>query len=286
MRISAINALMQMDDAQAVPILREVLKKRGPCSEILRRKAVFVLSQTHSPEAADILFDVARNDPDLEVRKHAVQWMHEVRSERSVALLDSILRQATESQIRDAALYALTEHRSPSARDVVRRYVQDSRTPTEGRYKAIQYIGIHSGKPEDGEFLITLYPKLTERREKQAVIHALGEIETQASWNFLLRIVLDTNESVQLRKDALFWAEQADVPTAELFKLEAKLEDRDLRKHYVWVLSERKDDAATDRLIQIAKTHQDVELRKQAIFWLGQRNDPRVRQLLLDIINQ
>ena len=35
----------------------------------------------------------------------------------------------------------------------------------------------------------------------------------------------------------------------------------------------------------IAKGDRDPELRKKAIFWLGQKNDPRIRQLLLDIIN-
>ena len=286
MRIAALNAVMQMDDEQAIPLLAEVLKKRTPCSEVLRKKAVFILAQTSSAEAADILVDVIGSDPDADVRKEAVRWMGEIRTDRVVSVLDSVLRATNESGIRDAALWALSEHRSPRAREIIRRYASAAATPEEGRYRAIVMIGQNSGKSEDGEFLASLYPKLTNRKAKQAVIHALGQIEGRASWDFLMRLVTSPGEDMSVRKDALFWAEQGDVPTSELIAVEAKLEDPKLREHFIFVLSERDDPAATDRLFAIARTHQDRELRKQAIFWLGQKRDPRVRQLLLEIIDQ
>ena len=73
MRIAALNALLQMDADQALPILREVLARRdGPCSDRLRKKAVFLVSQKNSPESADILMNVARSDPNEEIRSDAV----------------------------------------------------------------------------------------------------------------------------------------------------------------------------------------------------------------------
>ncbi len=67
-RVAAINALQQMDGSRALPILREVLKKREACSEPLRRKAVFILSQQESQEAGYLLLVTALNDPSAEVR--------------------------------------------------------------------------------------------------------------------------------------------------------------------------------------------------------------------------
>ena len=286
MRIAALNAIMQMDDEQAIPLLREVLKKRQPCSETLRKKAVFILAQTNTAEAGDILVDVIRSDPDPVVRKEAVRWMSDIRSDRAVGVLDSVLRATDDAGIRDAALFALAEHNSPRARDIIRRYASAADTPEAGRYRAIVTIGQHSGKAEDGEFLVSLYPKLTDRKSKQAVIHALGEIESRASWDFLMRLATNPGEDLSVRKDALFWAEQGDIPTSELIAVESKLDDPKLREHFVFVLSERDDPAATDRLIAIARTHQDREMRKKALFWLGQKRDPRVRALLLEIIDQ
>jgi hypothetical protein len=51
-------------------------------------------------------------------------------------------------------------------------------------------------------------------------------------------------------------------------------------------MSESRDRAATDKLIEIARRDPDREMRKKALFWLGQKNDPRVRQILIDILNQ
>ena len=288
MRIAALNAIRQMDAEQAIPLLREVLKKRQPCSETLRKKAVFILAQTNAPEAGEILVDVVRSDPDPVVRKEAVRWMSDIRSDRVVGVLDSVLRAAPDAGIRDAALFALSEHRSPRAREIIRGYASAPDTPDAGRYRAIVMIGQHSGKAEDGEFLVGLYPKLTDRKAKSAVIHALGEIETRASWDFLMRLAASTNEELSVRKDALFWAEQGDIPTAELIAVESKLDDPRLREHLIFVLSERDDPAAIDRLIAIARSHPDREMRKKALFWLGQskKRDPRVRALLLEIIDQ
>jgi TolA-binding protein len=43
-RVAALNALLQMDADAAVPILKQVLARRDPCSVVLRRKAVFIIA--------------------------------------------------------------------------------------------------------------------------------------------------------------------------------------------------------------------------------------------------
>ena len=58
-RIAALNALMQMDAARAMPILTNVLARRDKCSERLRRKAVFLVAQKQTAESADLLLAAA-----------------------------------------------------------------------------------------------------------------------------------------------------------------------------------------------------------------------------------
>ena len=65
-----------------------------------------------------------------------------------------------------------------------------------------------------------------------------------------------------------------------------KLSDAQVKEKLIWVLSESRDRASSDKLVEIAQKDPDREMRKKAIFWLGQRNDPRIRRLLMDIITK
>ncbi len=114
-RLAALNALLQMDEERAVPILQTVLAKRDEGSICLRRKAVFLLSQKRTGETEDILLDAARRDPDLEVRRQAVFWLSQVGTDKAAAALDSILRHATDAELQEKAVFALSQHRSPRA---------------------------------------------------------------------------------------------------------------------------------------------------------------------------
>src|SRR5437762_11793040 len=120
-----------MDAANAVPILRRVLSKRDACSAALRRKAVFILSQKRTEDVVNILLDVARNDPDHEVREQAVFWLSRVPSERAVELLDSILRTSPDGEIQKQAVFALSQQHNPRAGELLRAYAERPGVPDE-----------------------------------------------------------------------------------------------------------------------------------------------------------
>ena len=84
MKVAALNALQQMDEARARPILRRVLARRDAASTCLRRKAVFLVAQQNEPGTEDILLESVRSDPDAEVRRHAVFWLSQVGTDRAV----------------------------------------------------------------------------------------------------------------------------------------------------------------------------------------------------------
>jgi HEAT repeat protein len=56
----------------------------------------------------------------------------------------------------------------------------------------------------------------------------------------------------------------------------------DRREHAVFVLSQRRDDAAMTELLRIAREDSDKRMRARALFWLGQKDDPRVAKLIGD----
>ncbi|MBI3792284.1 MAG: HEAT repeat domain-containing protein [Gemmatimonadetes bacterium] len=285
-RIAALNALLQMDADRALPILTKVLARRDKCSERLRRKAVFLVSQKSGKETADILLATAKDDPDAEVREQAVFWLSQVRDPRAVDMLNGILTNTSaELSLREKALFALSQHSAPKAAELLRNVATDDAMPVDLREKAIFWIGQRHGD-ESAEYLRTLYRKLTNSELKEKVIFSLAQKRASANEAFLMGIVGDTKEPIELRKKAIFWAGQMGADLAQFNGLYAKLDDRDLKEQVIFAFSQRREAAATDRLIEIARSEKDRELRKKAIFWLGQSRDPRATAFLSELVDK
>lgn len=286
-RIIALNALMQMDAERAMPILRQVLARRDACSETLRRKAVFLVAQKDTPDAADILLGAARNDPDREVRGQAIFWLSQVRSDRATAALDSILHSSGDAELRERAIFALAQQRGDSKAWQTLRDFAKSDAPVDLRRKAVFWLGQQERSTENAAFLHTLFDSPNGAPLRDDIIQAIANAGGEESVKWLLSIARDPKQDTEQRKKALFWlGQQRRVPATELTSLYDALPDRELKEHLIFVLSQRRESAAVDKLFDIARHDSDRSLRGKALFWLGQSNDPRVKQLLMEIINQ
>jgi hypothetical protein len=64
--------------------------------------------------------------------------------------------------------------------------------------------------------------------------------------------------------------------------------NRSMRQQVIRILNQRKEPEALDKLIAIVKTGSDPTLRSEVLQMLSHRgqSDPKVRQLLLDIIDR
>ena len=109
---AALQGLLQMDAAKALPVLKKVLARRDSGSVCLRRRAVFIVSQ-QGTNAEPILLEVARTDPDAEVRGQAVFWLSQVDSPAALSALDSILKSSRDLELQDKAIFAISQQDSP-----------------------------------------------------------------------------------------------------------------------------------------------------------------------------
>ena len=285
-RITALNALLQMDAERAVPILRRILEKRDEDSAELRAKAVFILSQHGEDEAGDLLLDVVRNDPDLEVRSQAVFWLSQVSGEKALVALEEILADPEyPAEIQDKAVFAVSQHSSPRAMQILRNVAADESRDEEIRGNALFWLGQQGGRESAG-FLWDLFGTMESNELKDKIVFSLSQLGTKESADRLLGIALDRDESMDLRKSALFWAgQQREIDTEILLDLYGQ-GDREIKEQVIFVLSQRGDDEAGHALIRIAKEEKDTELRKNAIFWLGQMGTDEAIDFLEELINQ
>ena len=285
-RVAALNALLQMDAERAVPILTKVLERRDECSAPLRRKAVFLLSQKRTPQTADVLLKIARNDPDEEVRQQAVFWLSQVPDERAVDMLEDILKNSKDEELQNKALFSLSQHRSGRGSAILRDFATRDGASTELRGQAIFWLGQRPSQ-ENNDFLRTLYSRLNNDELKEKVLFSLSQRRGMGNEAWLMSIAVNDKEDIELRKKALFWAGQSGVGIDAIIPLYSRINDQEMKEQVIFVLSQRGNQpAAVDKLMDIAKNDKDSELRKKAIFWLGQSRDPRVQQFLLDMINR
>jgi len=284
-RMAALNALLQVDSDQALPLLRSVLARRDACSEALRAKAVFLVSQKAGGEAEDILLNVARTDPSSEVRGQAVFWLSQTGTERALDAIEQILRTTPDAEIQEKAVFALSQHRSPRAAQLLRAYAERESAPANVREKAIFWIGQRS-TPENAAYLRAMFARLRDDELKKKVLFSLSQMRGQGNDRWILGVAQDAGQPVEVRKQALFWASQAGVPLAEIVGLYDRVREPELREHLIFVMSQRmREPAAMDKIIEIARRDPDRRMREKALFWLGQSRDPRAIRVLREVID-
>ncbi len=304
-RIAALVGIMQFDPDQVLPVLQSILARKDECSIRLRRRAVEMLAQTKEEERADILLRVASSDPSVDVRRQAVQGLQSVNTERAAKALDSILFSAVDADTRDRALSALSQHRSPSARLSLRRFAEQSNVSTDLRVRAVYSIAEGRRTGDEAEYLRGLFNKTASPEIREAIIRGVAAQRTNDRTAWLLGIARDKNQEIELRKKALYYAGQAPqsgccltgpaLASPASYSLELKdllpMYDefngqQEMQEQILYVYAQRRETEATDKLLAIAKSEKNPELRKKAISWLSQRKDPRVKQFLLDLLNQ
>lgn len=283
-RIMALNALLTMGSERALPILEGIMRRRDQCA-VLRRKAVFLISQKHSTSAADILIQAIREDPDEEVRKQAVFWLAQTRDPRVAGVLRDLVRNGSRA-LQKNAVFSLSQLGGGQGDAALRDLASSDNTADEIRSEAIFWLG-QKHSSENGQFLRDLFKRVRSGELKDKIIFSLSQQRGTGSEQWLLDIAMDGNESTEVRKQALFWAAQnKSIGFDRLSALYDRTNDTEIKEQLIFGFSQRNSREAVDKLMSIARSDRDREMRKKAIFWLGQSRDPRVVDFLAEMIGK
>lgn len=287
-RVEALSALSQMDEAAALPVLRKVLARRDPCTVGLRRRAVYLAIRNNADSTASpLLLDVIKNDPDMDVRVEAVEALNRLAGaggRRAGAALQDVLSSATEERLQNAAARGLAARGDWAA---LRTFVERTDTPLRLRVSAISGISRERSSDGDVAWLRTLYPKVGEAELKEAIVSTLGKIGGDANEQWLMSLARNANEPLRARVSAISRLSRSQIPVGEFMKIYDAATERQVREYVLRVLMERKEPEAVDKLIDVARTSTDPVLRRTAISYLSRfKNDPRVQKLLLELIDR
>lgn len=163
LKLLALQSLMNGGDPEkAVPVLDKII--HGNYSPKLKDKALFVLSQSDSDKAQQILLSLAKanNNPDLQ--KRAIHYMG-MGGSRNNAVLREIYKGTTDPSVKKAVFQGWLM--SGDKQDVLA--VARSEQSPELRKDAIHYLGMMGGRNE----LREMYKSSTDPGTREAVIHGM-----------------------------------------------------------------------------------------------------------------
>jgi HEAT repeat protein len=266
LKLMALNGLMQSDAEQAIPIIERLLQSSN--SEKLKDRALFVLSQSSSPRALDILSRTAKNGPP-DLRARAIRYLGIMGGDRSRQILTDVYNSSSDPDVKKSILksYMISGDRGRLLA------LAKSESDPDLRSEAVMQLGVMGAKDELSQLYSTEQSidvrkriiqamfiggnveKLADlaRNEpvlelKVAAIRNIGLLGGDRSSQFLLSLY-NTDSRPEIRKtviNSLFIQGNARA----LVDLARREKDIDLKKSIVSKLSVMKSKEATDYLME------------------------------------
>lgn len=162
LKLLALQSLMNGDSEKAVPMLDKII--HGNYSPKLKDKALFVLSQSSSDKAQQILLSLAKTNTDPDLQKRAIRYMG-MGGSRNNGILREIYKGTTDVAVKKAVFHGWLM--SGDKEDVLA--VARTEQSPELRKDAIHYLGMMGGRNE----LREMYKNSPDPETREAVIHGM-----------------------------------------------------------------------------------------------------------------
>lgn len=136
------------------------------------------------------------------------------------------------------------------------------------------------------EFLVRNLAR-SDGRQAERLVQGIGFHGSARAFE-VLKGILESHPSGNVREDAAFWISQIDTPAAleVLLKVAIGDESAGVSEKAVCGISQIKDEAATEALIGLARTAPRREIRKKAVFWLAERTSRKAMDAIEEFVER
>jgi len=169
LKMLAMNALLNTDPEQAVPLMEKVL--RGNNTPKLKDRALFVLSQSRSPKAQQLLGEAAKGafNPDMQIR--ALRYIATSGGSENRTTLYSVYTATNDVAVKRAIIGYFIMSKFTGPNDPLITIAKTDKN-AELRRDAIQKLGMVRSA-DTGDLLVNLYSSETDQEVKKQVVNAL-----------------------------------------------------------------------------------------------------------------
>ncbi|HKY34107.1 MAG TPA: HEAT repeat domain-containing protein [Candidatus Polarisedimenticolia bacterium] len=270
LKLVALNGLMQMDDERAVPMLERFLSGSG--SRRLKEQALFVLVQTGSPRAREIVYRTARGQTYPALQRKAVEYLGIFGGREAERELAEIYRATGDDQVKRQVLQAYMVSGNSEA---LLAAAQSEPSPSLRR-EAIQLLGAHGAEEE----LAQLYQRETDVQVRENILQALA-----VSGSDRLIEAARREKDPRLRLKAvqslgIMGSERAGQAVIEIYDAESST---DIKRAALGALMVQGNARG---LIAIARREKNPELRRAAVEQLSVMGSKEATDFLMELLEE
>jgi HEAT repeat protein len=275
LKLLALNGLQQADPAKAVPLLEKMIHSTD-CVKI-RSQAFFVLAQSNSPEARDLITKMAKGEGvNPLVQERAIQALGMYRADSGREILGQIYSSSTDPDVKKAILRALM-----MSGDKARIFAAaKSEKDTDLRIEAIRQLGMMN----DRDDIWQLYQTETSVDVKKQILNSIwqsGDVDrvSQLAMNEKdpsLRMAAINDLGMMDRRNG---SKGEDT----LLQIYSSDSNPDVRKKVIGALFISNDAKA---LVTLAKKETDPEMKKKIVSELSMMKSPDATAYLLELLNK
>lgn len=273
LKLLALNALMQQDQAQAVPILAKILT--GNQSEELKSRALFVLAQSSSPQAQELIGQIAQGQSGSALQIRAIRMVAAAQGRSADDTLAGIYRHATDAQVKRAILqsYLITGD-SSKLLAAARQETNPDLVRT-----AMQTLGAMGA----GQDLLTLYRATNSAQTKADIINAF--IASGHNGIAPLTTIAQSEPDPELRRKAirnLGIAGGLSVAPAlvSAYRSSSDAETKRAAAQALFLANDAHD------LLALARAEKNPEMKQYLVQQLSLMHNQEATQYMLEILNR
>ena len=268
----ALQGIMTSDPDRGIAAVDKLL--HGPSSPKLKDRALFVLMQSGSDKAADVLLSVAKDNKDPDLQTRAIRYLGMSGNNlRSRAALKEIYTNATDPSIKKAVFQGWLM--SGDKEDVLA--VAKTEKSPELRRDAIRHLGMMGARNE----LREMYKASPDPETREAVIQGMmmnGDSQGLVE-------IARTEKDPKLREKAIrtigMVGDQAGMTA--LMEIYNSQSDLETKKTVINALFLRN---AAKEMVAMARKETNPELKKALTQKLSLMHSPEITDYMMEILNK
>ncbi len=202
-----------------------------------------------SPESA--------TDEDLKLL--AISSVQNMDPERSIPILEKLLKSTNSPKLKERALFVLAQNRSAKSRDLLAEIAKGGSNP-DLQAKAIEYLGVYGGR-DNLQTLVDVYKATNDVPVKRSILNSFMVAGSRD--NLLAVAKSESNAELKVHAIQLLGNVGGGADLAQLYTTESAPEVKRAIIQGLFVSGN------SDKLFELAKSEKDAELRRLSINQLG-----------------